>query len=133
MSELAIASVMPQEWEQPYEAQQALVEGTIFPQLNMPFFVEEQMKKKEVTPLGGEEGLLLELQQTTFFLVDLTLFLDTHPGHAEANTMKAQLQRKRKELLKQFASEYAPLTMDCEGEAKVELVPWEGGKDYVAL
>jgi hypothetical protein len=36
---LAIASIPMQPWEQPYNPQTALKHGTIFPSLNLPFYV----------------------------------------------------------------------------------------------
>lgn len=36
---LAIATVAIQPWEQMYDQQKALKEGTIFPSLNLPFYV----------------------------------------------------------------------------------------------
>ncbi|MBT9776040.1 spore coat associated protein CotJA [Clostridium sp. MCC353] len=36
---LAIATVPMQPWEQPYTPEKALAEGTIFPCLNLPFFI----------------------------------------------------------------------------------------------
>lgn len=36
---LAIATVPMQPWEQPYDPQTALKHGTIFPSLNLPFYI----------------------------------------------------------------------------------------------
>lgn len=36
---LAITTVPMQPWEQPYSPEKALAEGTIFPCLNLPFFI----------------------------------------------------------------------------------------------
>lgn len=36
---LAIATVPMQQWEQPYDPKSALNNGTIFPSLNLPFYV----------------------------------------------------------------------------------------------
>ncbi len=36
---LAIATIPMQPWEQPYDPQTALKHGTIFPCLNLPFYV----------------------------------------------------------------------------------------------
>lgn len=36
--ELAIASVLPQPWEEPQELETALSHGCLFPSLDMPFF-----------------------------------------------------------------------------------------------
>lgn len=133
MNEIAIASVPIQEWEQPYDVEKALQNGSIFPQLYKPFFIEDEMKSKDVTPLSNREASLLEIQQVTFFLIDLQLFLDTHPDHSEGKQMKQQLQQKRKELKDKFAREHYPLTMDCQGEQEEEIAPWGGGEKHVAL
>lgn len=37
--QLAIATVPMQPWEQPYDPAAALKNGTIFPSLNLPFYV----------------------------------------------------------------------------------------------
>lgn len=37
--QLAIATVPMQSWEQPYDPAAALKNGTIFPSLNLPFYV----------------------------------------------------------------------------------------------
>ncbi len=132
MNEIAIASVPIQEWEKPYELKEAFYHGSIFPQLHKPFYIEEQAQSP-AEPLGEREQKLAEIQQTTFYLIDLTLFLDTHPGHPEALEQKRQIQEKRKELLKQFAEEYYPLTADCAGDAAKAPGPWEGGTAHVAL
>lgn len=36
---LAIATVPMQPWEQPYDSQTALNHGTVFPSLDLPFYV----------------------------------------------------------------------------------------------
>ena len=84
MSELAIASVKPQEWEQPFEIPTAFRNGNLFPELQKPFFVEEE-DSLEVMPKSGREDMLLQIQQISFALTDITLFLDTHPGHHKNN------------------------------------------------
>ena len=47
--------------------------------------------------------------------------------------MKGQMQEKRKKLMRDFAVEYFPLTMDCVGDRERETVPWEGGEHHVDL
>lgn len=126
MSEIAIASVAVQKWEQPNEPEKALEMGSVFSSLNKPFFIEEQMKKKEVMPKSDCDRMLEQIQQVTFCLIDLELFLDTHPESEEAYACKKQLQQQRKELLAQFAQEFYPLTIQCEGHCDDAPAPWEG-------
>lgn len=133
MSQIAIASVPIQKWEKPYDMKEALCMGSIFPELHKPFYVEEQMEKCAAKPLNEREARLLEIQQVTFSLIDLQLFLDLHPEEAEGKEMKRQLQSKRKELLAAFAKDYYPLTCDCQGDQKEEAAPWGGGNEHVEL
>ena len=39
--------------------------------------------------------------------------------------MKSQMQEKRKKLMRDFAVEHFPLTMDCVGDRERETVPWK--------
>lgn len=124
MEEIAIASVPMQKWEEPYDLDKALKSGNIFPLLHKPFYIEEEMKESEVKPLSACESNLLEIQKVSFYLIDLNLFLDTHPDDENAKLLKKQMQEKYKELKEKFAFEYFPLTIACEGEASDEVAPW---------
>lgn len=57
--------------------------------------------------------LLKEINEVSFIVNDLTLYLDTHPTDAEALKSFSEAENKRKELLKTYAGEFEPLTMDC--------------------
>ena len=83
---LAMASVPVQQWGPLYDKEEALRRGTIFQELNLPFFAAsdlEQGIKQESTLSGKAQGeqerMLLEIQQISFVLDDLRLYLDTHP------------------------------------------------------
>lgn len=124
MEELAIASVPMQKWEEPYDLTKSFRYGNIFPALHKPFYIEEEMKQAEVTPLSGQEAKLLEIQQVSFYLIDLNLFLDTHPDEEHAKQLKREMQQRYKQLKEEFAAEYYPLTIACDGEAADEVIPW---------
>jgi len=53
--------------------------------------------------------LLEQLQAVDFALVDLTLYLDTHPDDNQAVQQFNQLARQRKRLKKLYESSYGPL------------------------
>lgn len=127
MSEIAIATIPIQDWEQPRESSEALKSGGIFPSLTKPFYVEEEVPLSPPAPMDERETLLRKIQQVTFTLYDVTLFLDTHPGQQEGLALRQQCIQERKQLLKQYADNYAPLTMDCEGNLLAEPIAWEGG------
>ena len=126
MNEIAIASVPIQEWEQPYELEKALQQGTVFPCLFKPFFIEDEMSKPPASPKSECETLLDTIRQVSFALVDITEYLDTHPDDQEALKFREDNRLKRKELLQKFASDYYPLTPDCEGLWSDGPIPWEG-------
>ncbi|GIP33682.1 spore coat protein CotJB [Paenibacillus sp. J2TS4] len=52
---------------------------------------------------------LRELQEVDFALVELTLYLDTHPGDRQAIQQYNQLAMQRQKLAGQFEQEYGPL------------------------
>lgn len=125
MNEIAIASVPMQPWESPSDAESALTNGTIFQNLQKPFFIENQMSQRAADSKTPMEKLMLQIQAVSFYLIDLALYLDTHPGEPEATELYQQHRLKRKELLAQFAAEHYPLTMDCEGCQTAGSIPWD--------
>lgn len=56
--------------------------------------------------------LFNELQQVTFVLVDLNLYLDTHPTDASALRYYKHYQALRQQLLEQYTMEYGPLQQE---------------------
>ncbi|MCL6549238.1 MAG: spore coat protein CotJB [Alicyclobacillus sp.] len=52
---------------------------------------------------------LTELQAIDFVLVDLTLYLDTHPDDAQALAQFTQFQRRKQVLTQQFEALFGPL------------------------
>lgn len=133
---LAIASVPVQSWSgELYEHAQALRIGTIFPELNMPFFAAESLPGEEVPLASGGSGnpmqqereeLMAQISAVSFVLDDLMLFLDTHPTQQEAVSLRKQLIEERKRLLKEYDQKYYSLTKDCEGMWTEGPMPWEG-------
>jgi spore coat protein JB len=53
--------------------------------------------------------LLHQLQAIDFVLVDLTLYLDTHPHDYEAIQQFNELAQERKKLKKQYDTQFGPL------------------------
>jgi spore coat protein JB len=64
----------------------------------------------ERQPLPQEFYTLMEeLQQTDFVLVELTLYLDTHPNDYDAVVQFNQFAQKRKGLKDQIESKFGPM------------------------
>ena len=90
--------------------------------------------------------LLKEINEVSFAVNDLTLYLDTHPTDTEALQHFHQFIERRKNALQEFEAHYYPLTVDCiraenERQANKDTkyggtshwtwadgpAPWEGG------
>lgn len=91
-------------------------------------------------------SLLKQITEISFTVNDLTLYLDTHPLDGNALTAFKQAMEQRKQLMKTYAENFTPLTVDCvcpdtnnKTETQTEyagqkhftwsdgLMPWEGG------
>lgn len=123
--QLAIASVPVQDYGEIYDDKKALCEGTIFSELDMPFFAAdgENGKSSGKSALFGmnqklpeekeREELMTKLTEVSFVLDDLTLYLDTHGDEEQAVSLYEQKLTERETLKKQFAEKFYPLTRDC--------------------
>lgn len=57
--------------------------------------------------------LLQQINEVSFVVNDLNLYLDTHPLDQEALDAFGRAMNQRKQLLESYAKEYEPLTMNC--------------------
>jgi len=105
--QLAIASVPVQDYGEIYDDKKALCEGTIFSELDMPFFAAdgENGKSSGKSALFGmnqklpeekeREELMTKLTEVSFVLDDLTLYLDTHGDEEQAVSLYEQKLTER--------------------------------------
>ena len=63
--------------------------------------------------MADRRQMLKEIDEVSFAVNDLTLYLDTHPLDTEALTLFSEAAKKRKQLLESYAKDYEPLTVDC--------------------
>lgn len=113
-----------------YGQNDALNNGTLFPALNLPFHLKVDASNAVTGPLG-------ELQALEFVLVELGLYLDTHPDDAEAFALFQQYAALEKAGREKYEAAYGPLTMTATAAGKSWSswinAPWpwdypEGGK-----
>ena len=57
--------------------------------------------------------MLKEIDEVSFMVNDLTLYLDTHPTDTNALQAFTDAAKRRKQLMQEYAREYEPLSMDC--------------------
>lgn len=63
--------------------------------------------------MADRNALLKNISETSFILDDLCLYLDNHPLDKDAMNLYQQHLKERRQLLKQYADEFEPLTTDC--------------------
>ena len=105
-----------------YEPRTAMVRGTLFPGLDLPFM---NMVNKDELPLTP----LVELQTMSFILQELALYLDTHRDDKEAFEVFRDFQKMYANGREKYEKEYGPLTLMSPMEKGYSWLkdpwPWE--------
>lgn len=105
-----------------YEARKALVRGTLFPGLDLPYKGMVNKNEKKITPRT-------ELQTMAFVLQELALYLDTHRDDQEALEMYRAYQRIYHDGMVAYSQECSPLRHDVPTDGHYKWLddpwPWE--------
>ncbi len=88
-----------------YEADQALIRGTLFPGLDLPFMNIVNTKSMTDTALG-------ELMALRFVCDELKLYLDTHSGDKEAFALLKDMLALAREAHRRYVEKYGPVKFD---------------------
>ena len=101
---LAVAMTPMQQCSEPaYDAHEALVRGTLFPGLDLPF-MNVVTTDMPATPLD-------EVMALDFVVRELQLYLDTHAGDKEAFETLKKMLALSKEATSRYVKKYGPLTV----------------------
>ncbi len=101
---LAAAFVPMQKSAEPtYAPEKAIVRGTLFPGLDLPFMDMVNQGKLTGTPMG-------EVMALDFVCAELVLYLDTHENDTDAFAMLQKTLALAKEAKERYLSAYGPLT-----------------------
>lgn len=102
----------------------------------MPCMPKPESCKQESCPEKpkySRSQMLQYINETSFAVNDILLYLDTHPCDREAMKFYEKNVAKRKAALRDFAKFYGPLTVDTADDARNETWewvmqpwPWEG-------
>ncbi len=81
--------------------------------------------------MSSKEQLLHDIGIVDFILVELTLFLDTHPSCGRAMEYFNHYSKMKNQMMKDFSQRYYPLTKDLAESNKewrwgAAPLPWEG-------
>lgn len=119
---------VPFQMENPpkYEPRMALVRGTLFPGLDLPFWGMVNKNEKPVTPQT-------ELQVMAFAIQELALYLDTHRDDQEALEMYQAYQKMYHDASMMYSQECTPLTHHHPTTGRYRWTddpwPWEYSKN----
>lgn len=109
-----------------YEARKALVRGTLFPGLDLPFMGMVNKNEKPCTPLT-------ELQTMGFVIQELALYLNTHRDDQEALELYRAYQKKYGQCRMEYEKKHGPLNhmsvTDGEYQWLNDPWPWEYAKN----
>ena len=112
-----------------YEPRTALVRGTLFPGLDLPFMGMVNKNEKPVTPLT-------ELQTVAFVIQELALYLDTHRDDTEALDVYREMQKMYQKAAEVYEKKCGPLTHKTPLEGPYRWLddpwPWEYAKNREA-
>ncbi len=118
-----MAYVPYQEFAPTFELKKALQVGTIFPELCKPF-CGRRRKSMMSGNCTSKKELLQFIDQVSFAIDDLLLFLDTHPKEKRALEYYSELSARRNELLEKYAKFYGPLTIDTGNDSNLKSWQW---------
>lgn len=109
-----------------YGANEAVIRGTLFPGLDLPFMGKVNKTTLPATPVT-------ELQTLAFVIQELALYLDTHRDDIEAVEMYQQYQKLYDEGLKKYEKMCGPLNHFSQSQGAYKWLddpwPWEYAKN----
>ena len=105
-----------------YEPRKALIRGTLFPGLDLPFKGMVNKNEKKATPLT-------ELQTMAFIIQELALYLDTHRDDREALEVYRAYQEMYHKAMMEYQKNCRPLNHHTPTEGDYAWLddpwPWE--------
>lgn len=100
----AMAYVPYQQLEAVYGVEQGLMAGTIFPVLDKPI-----LRLRREQEMNEREKLLKRIAAEDFAVIELHMFMDSHPNNKEAAMKLKEHDMKSQMLRKEFEETYGPL------------------------
>lgn len=113
-----------------YDPRKALIRGTMYPGLDLPFMGMVNRKELPVTCMS-------ELQTLAFAIQELALYLDTHRDDREALALYRNYQKMYKQSKDEYKKIHGPLTHHMVSDAEQyewldDPWPWEFSKNKEA-
>ena len=91
-------------------------------QMNSP--MNRQMNSQMSRKMMNRRQLLNHINEVSFAVDEIKLYLDTHPCDSEALEYFREMSSRRNEALKEYAEAYGPLTIDTAADSCTERWNW---------
>ena len=105
-----------------YDPRKALIRGTMFPGLDLPFMGMVNKTEKPVTPTT-------DMQTLSFMIQELALYLDTHREDQEALELYHSYQQMYQKCMQEFTEKCGPMNHRTPIEGPYRWLddpwPWE--------
>lgn len=130
-SQMTMMSNKKNQSSQILDPYQGFIRGNLFHNLYDSY---KNYKPRELNPTNEKEVLLEQWQQYSFALIDLDLYLDTHPNDTKALSLYNKYLEIEKKTKEKYEGMYGPLSLESSYAAKNNWNwknspwPWEGDK-----
>ncbi|MBQ8766612.1 MAG: spore coat protein CotJB [Clostridia bacterium] len=99
----------------------ALARGSSFANLYIPYKYEATKILKGSNP---RQNILALIDIYTFLIVDLNMFLNTHPNNERAKALITTFKTELNKLKDYYNTNFSPLTMDAVSNESYITGPW---------
>ena len=103
-----------------YNPEEGFIRGNMFPNLFDPY-KKQQLKKPNVK--NEREKMLLDIQELSFALVEINLYLDVNPNDNCMIRKFNEYLEKKNELIKRYEKQFGPLVLFIENDS-LKTNPW---------
>ncbi len=116
------------------EPMEGFLRGNMFRNEYKPY---KNLTYYKLNPKNEKEKMLYKIMALSFAINDLNLYLDLHPDNKETFDLFKKYIQDKKVLVKEYAKNYGPLTLDKTTGSKYNWIdspwPWDGmgGSMYV--
>ena len=86
--------------------------------------MNSQMNRKMTHQMMNRRQLLNHINEVSFAVDEVKLYLDTHPCDTEAMEYFRDMSARRNSAMKEYAAAYGPLTIDTAADSCAERWNW---------
>lgn len=101
-----------------YDPYQGFIRGNMFKNLYDPYKLNQPY---EIKPMNEQADLLTRIDALSFAMIDMQLYLDTHPTDRNMLNLFNQYREEKQDKVKKYEEQFGPLTIDSDS---LKNYPW---------